>query len=143
MSKSHANPPKTQDQQDDVDSRQPGDVLDALHAASNEMEALRLVNLRLLRELAKLTRQVQHPHEAQQAREGRNPIPREEQQHLNAPRDVNGGGENSRTKGYDPYIPPGDGRNEGMPGRNDGGDEPTPYQQGKGEQSWEQQFYDI
>ena len=30
-----------------------------------------------------------------------------------------------------------------MPGRNDGGDEPTPYQWGKGEQSWEQRFQDI
>ena len=59
------------------------------------------------------------------------------------PRDVNGGGENSRTRGHDPYIPPGDGRNEEMPGRNDRGDEPTPYQQGKGEQSWEHRFQDI
>ena len=30
-----------------------------------------------------------------------------------------------------------------MPGRNDGGDESIPYQQGKGEQSWEQRFQDI
>ena len=47
------------------------------------------------------------------------------------------------SRGHDPYIPPGDGRNEGMLGRNDEGDEPTPYQQGKGEQSWEQRFQDI
>ena len=47
---------------------------------------------------------------------------------LAPPRDVDGGGENSGTKGHDPYIPPGEGLNEGMPGRNDGGDEPTPYQ---------------
>ena len=37
-------------------TEQPGDGLGALHAASNEMEALRLVNQRLLRELAELTR---------------------------------------------------------------------------------------
>ena len=43
-------------------------------------------------------------------------------------------------EGNDPYIPHGDGHNEGMPGRNDRGDEPTPYQQGKGEQSWEKWF---
>ena len=30
-----------------------------------------------------------------------------------------------------------------MPGRNDGDDESIPYQQGKGEQSWEQRFQDI
>ena len=116
-----------------MDSRQPGDALEALHAASNKMEALCLVNQRLLRELAELTRQVQRPHEAQQAREGRNTIPQEEQQHLGAPLNIDGEGENSRTRGYYPYITPGDGRDEGMPGRNDGGDDPTPYQQGKGE----------
>ena len=84
------------------------------------------------------------------AGEGRSTIPLEEQQHLGAPRDVDRGGENSRTKGHDPYIPPpppppppGDGRNEGMPGRSDIGDDPIPYQQGKGEQSWEQRFQDI
>ena len=92
------------------------------------MEALSLVNQRLLRELAELTRQVQRPQEAQQAHEGRNTIPQEEQQHLGAPRDVDRGGENSRIGGHDPHISPGDGRNEGMLGRNDGGDDPTPYQ---------------
>ena len=111
-----------------MDSRQSGDALEALHAASNEMEAFRLVNQRLLRELAELTRQMQRPQEAQQAHEGRNTIPQEEQQHLGAPRDVDRGGENSQTRGHDPYTPLGDGHNEGMPGRNDGGDEPTPYQ---------------
>ena len=132
MSRSHANPPRTQDKQDDVDSRQPEDTLGALHTTSNEMETLSLVNQRLLRELAELTRQVQCPQEAQQARGGHNTIPREEQQHLGGPQDVDGGGENSRTRGHDPYLPLGEGRNEGMPHRNDRGDEPTPYQQGNG-----------
>ena len=50
------------------------------------------------------------------AREGHNTIPQEEQQHLDAPQDVDEGGENNLTRGHDPYIPPGDGRNEGMPG---------------------------
>ena len=31
-------------------------------------------------------------------------------------------------EGMIPTFPPKDGRNEGMYGRNDGGDEPTPYQ---------------
>ena len=92
MSTSHANPPRTQDQQDDVDSRQPGDALGALHAASNEIEALCLVNQRLLKELAELTRQGQPPQEAQQAREGHNTVPQDEQQHLGATRDIDGGG---------------------------------------------------
>ena len=46
-------------------------------------------------------------------------------------------------QGHDSYIPLEDGCNEGMLGKNDGGDEPTPYQQGKGEQSLEQRFQDI
>ena len=100
MSRSHANPSRTQDQQDDVDSRQPGDALEALNAARNEMKALCLVNQHLLRELAELTKQVQCPQEAQQAREGNNTISQEEQQHLGTPRDVDGGGENSRTRGH-------------------------------------------
>ena len=128
MSRSHVNPLRTQDQQDDVDNRQPGDALGAPQAFSNEMEALHLVNQRLLRELAELTRQVQLPHEAQQAHEGRNSIPQEEQQHFGAHRDVDGGGENSRTRGHDPYVPLGDSHNEGMPDRDDGGEEPTPHQ---------------
>ena len=111
MSRSHANPLRTQDQQDDIDSRQPGDVLGALHTTSNEMEALRLINQRVLRELAELTRRVQRPHDEQQAHGGRNTIPQEEQQHLDAPLDDDGGGENSRIKGHDPNVPPGDGRN--------------------------------
>ena len=143
MNKSNTNPPRTQERQDDVDSRQLGDDFGALHTAGNEMGALRLVNQRLLRELAELTRQVQRLQEAQQAHEDRNTIPQEEQQHLSAPRDVDGGGKNSWTRGHDPYIPPGDDHNEGMLGQNDGGDEPTPYQQGKGEQSWEQRFQEI
>ena len=135
MSRSHTNPSRTQDQQGDVDSRQPGDVPRALHAASNEMEALRLVNQGLLRELAELTRQVQQPQDEQQAYEGHNTIPQEEQQHLGAPRDVDGEGENSRTMGHDPYVPRGDGRNEEMLDRDNGGEEPTPHQRGKEERS--------
>ena len=53
------------------------------------MEALHLVNQRLLRELVELTEQRQRPQKeqkAQQAREGRNTIPQEEQQHLGAPK---------------------------------------------------------
>ena len=108
MSRSHANPPRTQDQQDGVDSKQPRDALGALHAVGNEMETLSLVNQRLLRELAELTRHGQRPHESQQAREGYNTIPKDEQQHLGAPRDVDGEGENSQTKEHDPYRSAGD-----------------------------------
>ena len=88
------------------------------------MEAFLLVNQRLLRELVELTRQVQRPQNAQQAHESRNGIPQEEQQHLG----VDGGGENRLTRRHDPYVPLGDGRNEGILDRDDGGEEPTPRQ---------------
>ena len=93
------------------------------------MEALRLVNQRLLGELVELNRQMQRP--------------QEEQQHLGAPRDDDGRGENSRTRGHDPNVAPGDDRNEGMLDRGDGGEEPTPRQGGIKERSLEQQFQDI
>ena len=48
-----------------------------------------------------------------------------------------------RLGGMIPTYPPEDGRNEGMPSKNNGGDKTTPYQQGKGEQSWEQRFQEI
>ena len=36
MSKSHANPPRTQDQQDNIDNKQPGEALEALHVAQRD-----------------------------------------------------------------------------------------------------------
>ena len=86
---------------------------------------------------------MQRPQDEQHAYEGRNTIPQEEQQHLGAPRDVDGGGENSRTRGHDPYVPLEDGRNEGMFDRDDGGEEMTPHQRGREGRSWEQRFQDI
>ena len=136
ISRGHANPPRTQDQQDDVDNRQPGDVPGALHIASNEMEALSLVNQRLLRELAELNKQVQRP----QAHGGHDTTPQEEQQHLSAPQNDDGRGENSRTRGHDPNVPPKKNQNEGTLDKDDGGEGPTPHQRGKDERSWEQRW---
>ena len=56
MSRSHANRLRAQDQQDNIGNIQPRDALEALQAANNEMEALCLINQRLLRELVELTR---------------------------------------------------------------------------------------
>ena len=126
MSRSHANPPRTQDQQDDLDSRPPRDALKTLQANADEMEALRLTNQCLLRDLEELTRQMQRP--------------QEEHQHRDAPRDADGEGETSRAKEHDPYKPLGEDRNEGIPGRNNKGNGPILYQQEVREQSWEQRF---
>ena len=92
MSRSHANPPRTQDQQGDLDSRPLRDALETLQANTDEMEALRLTNQRLLRDLEELTRQMQRP--------------QEEQRHHDVPREVDGEKETSQAKESDPYKPP-------------------------------------
>ena len=115
MSRSHANPPRMQDQQGDLDSQPPRDALETLQANTDKMEALRLTNQHLLRDLEELTRQMQRP--------------QEEQQHHDVPRDVDGEGETSQAKEHDPYKPPGDDHNERMPGRNNRGNGLILYQQ--------------
>ena len=142
-SKSHANPPRIQDQQGDIDSRPPEGTLKTLQANTDEMEALRLTNQRLLRELEQLTKQIQRPQEARQAREGQNPITPEEQQRLDLPREADGEGETSQAKERDPYKPPGENHNEERHGKDNISDGPIPYQQETREQSWEQRFKDI
>ena len=46
----------------------------------------------------------------------------------------------SRVKEHDPYKPPGEDRNEGIPERNNKGNVSILYQQEIGERSWEQRF---
>ena len=143
MRRSNANPLRTQDQHDDIDCRQPRDAPGTFHAVSNEMEALRLVNQRLLKELEELTRQGQRPKETQQAHEGCNTLPHEEQRHLINPLDVGEGEENSQNREHDPYRPAGDGNDGEAQGRNDEGYNPIPCQPEKGAQYWEQRFRGI
>ena len=88
------------------------------------MEALRLTNQRLLRQLEQLARQIQSPQEARQAQEGQNTITQEEQQHLDPPREANGEGETSQAREHDPYKPLGENCNEERHGRNNRGDGP-------------------
>ena len=103
-----------QDQQGDLDSRPPRDALETLQANTDEIEALRLTNQRLLRDLEKLTRQMQRL--------------QEEQQHHDVPQDIDEEGETSQAKEHDPYKPLREDRNEGMPGRNNRGNGPILYQ---------------
>ena len=70
-SRSNANLPKMQDPPGDADSRPPRTV-EAMKANTNEVEALRLVNQRLIEELEQLTRQIQHPRETRQTQKGHN-----------------------------------------------------------------------
>ena len=86
------------------------------------MEALRVTNQRLLKELEQLTRKIRRSQETQQARKDQNPATREEK-HLVPHREVDKEGETSHTREHDPYQPPGEDRNEERP--------------------WEQSFRDI
>ena len=133
-SKSHANPPRMQDQQGDVDSRPPEGTPKTIQANTDEMEALRLTNQRLLRELEQLTREIQRPQEMRQAWEGQNTITRRER-HLNPPQEADGEGETSQFREHDPCKPPGENRNEERLSRDNRSD--GLIQQEIGEWSWE------
>ena len=135
-SRSKANPPRIQDQQGNADSRPPAGALETLHDNTNEMEALRLTNQRLIRELEQLTRQMQRPQEVRQAQEGHNTTPQEEQPHLGPPREAEIEAESSRAGGHEPHLTPREERNEVILKGNIGNDEPTPPQQGMEERSW-------
>ena len=129
-SKSHANPPRMQDQPGGVDSRPPGGTLETMQANTDEVEALRLTNQRLIGELEQLTRQMQRPLEARQTQEGHNTTPLEEQPHLSLPREAKA--ESSRARGHGPHLAPREERNEAILGGDIRNDEPTPSQQGMG-----------
>ena len=142
-SRSHANPPRMQDQQGNVDSRPPAGALETIHDNTNEMEALRLTNQRLIRELEQLTRHMQRPQEVRKAQEGHHITPQEEQPHLGPPREVEIEAEYCQVRGHEPYLSPKEERNEAILGGNIGNDETTPHQQGMGERLWEQRFKGI
>ena len=138
-SRSNANPPRMQDQPGDVDSRPPG-VLETMQVNTDEVEALRLTNQRLIGELEQLTRQMQHPREARQTQEGHNITPHEGQPHLGTPRGAETEAESSRAKGHRPHLNPGDEGNEATLEGHVRNNELNPPQQGMGERSWEQRF---
>ena len=75
-SRSNANPPRMQDLPGDADNRPPG-TLEAMQANTNEVEALRLTNQRLIGELEQLTRQIKRPRDTRQTQEGHDFPPHE------------------------------------------------------------------
>ena len=141
-SRSNTNPPRMQDPPGDMGSRPPGTV-EAMQAHTNEVEALRLVNQRLIEELEQLTRQIQHPRETRQTQEGHNVPPREEQPGHDIPRGIETEAESSRARGHGPRLAPAEEENEAIPGRqvvNEALHHPQP---GAGEQSWEKRFRNL
>ena len=86
---------------------------------------------------------MQRLREVQQAQEGHNTTPQEEQPHLGPPREAEIEAKSSRAKGHEPHLTPREERNKAILGGNIGNDEPTPPQQGMGERSWEKRFKGI
>ena len=141
-SRSNANPPRMQDRPGDADSRPLG-TLEAMQANTDEVEALRLTNQRLIGELEQLTRQIQRPWEAQQTQEGHNLTPHEGQHILGTPQGAETEVESSRAKGHRPHLAPREEGNEATIGGHVGNEELRHPQQGTGERSWEQMFKSL
>ena len=141
-SKSNVNPQRMQDSPGDADSRPPG-ALEAMQANTDEVEALRLTNQRLIGELEQLTRQKQRSREARQTQEGRNAPHHEGQPHPGTPRGAETEAESSRARGHGPPLTPGEEGNEAAPERHVSNEELRPPQQGVEEQSWEQRFKSL
>ena len=100
----------------DVDSRPPG-LVEAMRANTNEVEALRLVNQRLIEELEQLTRQMQHPREARQTQEGHNiplPPPHEGRYDHIIPRGAEAEAKSSQARGQGPQLAPAKEENEAI-----------------------------
>ena len=76
-SRSHANPPRMQDHPGDIDSRTPIGTLETIQANTDEMEALRLTNQRLLRELEQLPKQIQCPRRRNRLEKAKKLLPEE------------------------------------------------------------------
>ena len=141
-SRSNANPPRMQDQPGDAESEPPG-ALETMQANTDEVEALRLTNQRLIAELEPLTRQMQRPREARQTQEGHNNTLREGQHNLDIPRGTETEAESSRAKVHGPHLAPREEGNEATLGGHVGNEELRHPQQGAREQSWEQRFKSL
>ena len=141
-SRSNANPPRMQDQPGNADSRPPG-TLEAMQANTNEVEALRLTNRRLIEELEQLTRQMQRPQETQRAQKGYNFPPPEEQHNLEIPRGAEEEAESNRARRHGPQLAPEEKGNEATLGGHIGNGELHHPQQGTRELSWEQRFKSL
>ena len=141
-SKSNANPPRMQDPPGEADNRLP-DTLEAMQSNTNEVEALRLINQRLIGELEQLTRQIQRPRDTRQTQEGHNFPPHEGQHNLDIPQGAETEAESRRARGHRPQPAPGEEGNEAVLGGRIGNEELHHPQQGAEDQSWEQRFKSL
>ena len=131
-----------QDPPGDADSRPPS-ALEAMQVNTDEVEALRLTNQRLIGELEQLTRQMQLLREARKTQEGHNLTLHEGQHILGTPREAEIEVESSRAKGHGPHLAPREEGNEATLGGHVGNEELCHPNQGTGERSWEQRFKSL
>ena len=141
-SRSNANPPRMPDPPGGADSRPPGPA-EAVQANTNEVEALRLVNQRLIEELEQLTRQIQHPRELRQTQEGHNIPPLDGRHDHGIPRGTETEVESSQAKGHGPQLAPVEEENEATHGRHGENEEPHRTPPETGMQTWEQRFRNL
>ena len=141
-SRSNANFTRMLDPPGDADSRPPGPA-EAIQANTNEVEALRLVNQRLIEEIEQLTRQIQHPREMRQAQEGPNVPPPEGRHDHSIPRGTEAEAESSRARGHVPQLAPVEEENEAVHGRRDENEGPHHTAPTTGEHTWEQRFRNL
>ena len=135
-SRSNANPPRMQNQPCNANSLPPG-ALEVMQDNTDEVEALRLTNQRLIEELEQLTKQMQRPREARQTQKGHD-IPLHEGQHnIGTPRGAETEAESSRARMHGPHLAPGGEGNEATLGEHVGKGELRRPQPAAGEQSWE------
>ena len=141
-SRINANPPRMQDPPGVADNR-PFCTIEAMQANTNEVEALRLINQRLVGELEQLTRQIQRPRDTRKTQEGHNFPPQEGQHNLDIPRGAETEAESSRARGHEPQLAPGEEGNEATLGGHVGNEELHHPQLGAGELSWEQRLKNL
>ena len=139
---SRTNAPRMQDPPGDADSRPPGPV-EAMQANTNEVEALRLVNQRLIEELEQLTRQMRHLRETRQNQEGHNVPPHEGRHDHSILRGAEAEAESSQARGHDPQLAPVEEENEVVHGRRGENEEPHHAPPMTGERTWEQRFRNL
>ena len=139
---SRSNTPRVRDPPGDVDSRPPGQV-EAMQANTNEVEALCLVNQRLIEELEQLTRQMQHPRETRQTQESHNIPPHEGRYDHSLPRGAEAEAESSQARGHGPQLAPAEEENEAIHQRHVENKEPHHAPPRAEEQTWEQRFRNL
>ena len=133
---SRSNAPRIRNPPGDAERRPPG-LVEAVQANTNEVEALRLVNQRLIEELEQLTRQMQHPRETRQTQEDHNIPPHEGRYDHSIPRGAEAEAESSQARGHGPQLAPAEEGDEAVHERRVENEEPHHAPPRAEEQIWE------